>query len=117
MLRREYKVLSFELARLFAADLPVSFSFFWFGESSLCDDLEAIRFEKNDFEGSRPCFGEGRDGEVGNSGTAVNLGDVAPLFSSPWMAVIVTMVEVVLFGPDCILEVWMNGDAGVEPGD
>jgi hypothetical protein len=89
--RRACRALSFELARLFASDLPAFFSLVGFGESNLCDDLEAIRFEKNDFEGSRPCFGEGREGEVGNSGTAVILGDVAPVAWVPWVAVIMTV--------------------------
>lgn len=40
----------------------------------MLDDLEAFRFEKNPFEGSRLCFGVSL-GELGNGGSEVKSGE------------------------------------------
>ncbi len=68
--------LSFELARLLELCFSVGSTRFCSEEFSLWEDLDAIKFEKKDFEGSRPCWvGLGEDGEGGSSGMAVMRGD------------------------------------------
>lgn len=77
-LRIECSDLSLELARLRALTFSAVSGRLVSEAWSLCEDFEAIRFEKNDLDGSRACFDAVRllAGEGGRSGIAVIRGEV-----------------------------------------
>ena len=72
--------LSFELARLLPAGFSPASGMLASEDCNLWEDLEAIKFEKNPLDASRPCFGDcgTGPGEGGNSGIAVILGEFGP---------------------------------------
>ena len=104
--------LSFELARLRAFCFS-GISFTFSDELSLCEDLDAIRFEKKFFEGSRACcLGEDLSGEGGNSGMAVTRGEV-------WVFRLVSLLLTSLMFVICIIDcVGLStvGEAGADRG-
>jgi hypothetical protein len=83
---RGCRVRSLELALLFDFSLSAASAPLHSGDPNLCDDFEAAKFEKNDFDKSRPrswgCSeGEGggcSEGEGGNCGTPVIVAETVP---------------------------------------
>ena len=74
--RKEYSDRSLELVRLaarcFSAPSEVTKS----EVCNLCEDFDASKFEKIDFDASRPCLGGVVFGDGGSSGMAVSRGEV-----------------------------------------
>jgi hypothetical protein len=110
---KEYRVRSLELALLLDVALSEEPVPFLSGDCSLWDDLDAMRFEKKDLDGSRPCFGD-PGGDSAYCGIADMVGEVEPFASARCEVSVVILSFTAIFCP--MLESCKNGDAGTDPG-
>lgn len=112
LLLKELRVRSLELALLLEVALSEGPAPFLSGDCSLWDDLEAMRFEKKDLEGSRPCFGD-PGGDSGHCGIADMVGEVGPIISVRRELSVVVLSLPAMLRP--VLESF-NGDNGTDVG-
>lgn len=113
LLLKELRVRSLELALLLEVALSEGPAPFLSGDCSLWDDLEAMRFEKKDLEGSRPCFGD-PGGDSGYCGIADMVGEVGPIISVRCEPSVVVLSLPAMLRP--VLESFKYGDDGTDVG-
>jgi hypothetical protein len=106
-----------ELALLLEVALSEELVPFLSGDCSLWDDLDAMRFEKKDLDGSRPCLGD-PGGDSGYCGIADMVGEVAPFASVRCEASVIILSFPAIFRPmlESGKKSCKNGDTGTDPG-
>lgn len=72
-----------------------------------------MRFEKKDFDGSRPCLGD-PGGDSGYCGITDMVGEVGPFVSARCEASILALSFPAMFRP--MPKSFSNGDVGTDPG-
>jgi hypothetical protein len=112
---RGCRVRSFELALLFDFGLSVASAPLHSGDPNLCDDFEAAKFEKNDFDKSRPRSWGCNEGDGGNCGTAVIVAETVPSIVESLERCEATppLDDIVCPMLDCC----MKGEPGIDLGD